>query len=126
MFTILFVVALVAMVTTKLWLATRQIRHVARHRNAVPAEFRETITLEAHQRAADYTIARTRLAMLEIAVGAALLVALTLLGGLQALDSAIGGWLGAGCGGPVALVRPGPSVYGPGAPPAPSAPLLWH
>ena len=112
MFTILFVVALVAMVATKLWLATRQIRHVARHRDTVPAEFRETISLEAHQRAADYTIARTRLGMLEIAVGAALLVALTLLGGLQALDRAISGWLGHGYGGQIALIAAVAAIMG--------------
>jgi STE24 endopeptidase len=112
MFTILFVVALVAMVATKLWLATRQIRHVARHRDAVPAEFCETIALAAHQRAADYTIARSRLAMVEIAVGAALLVVLTLLGGLQALSNGISGWLGHGYGGQIALIAVVAAIMG--------------
>ena len=42
----------------KFWLASRQIRHVARHRNAVPAAFAQTITLAAHQKAADYTITK--------------------------------------------------------------------
>ena len=104
MLTYLFVIALVAMVATKLWLASRQIRYVAAHRGAVPARFAETITLESHQRAADYTIARTRFAMVEIIVGAVLLVVLTLLGLLQALDTAITGWLGHGFVAQLALI----------------------
>ncbi|VUD50994.1 unnamed protein product [Burkholderia pseudomallei] len=79
-FTLLFAVAIVAMTGTKLWLASRQVRFVAAHRARVPAQFRETIPLAAHQRAADYTIERTRLTMFEIVVASAVLVGLTLLG----------------------------------------------
>src|ERR1700744_4920854 len=93
-FTVLFVVAVVAMVGTKLWLASRQIRFVAAHREQVPSQFANTIALTAHQRAADYTVERTRLAMIEIVVGAAVLIWLTLLGGVQMLDFAISDWLG--------------------------------
>ncbi|AJX31874.1 M48 family metallopeptidase [Burkholderia oklahomensis] len=103
-FTLLFAVALVAMTGTKLWLASRQIRFVAAHRGRVPAQFRETIPLSAHQRAADYTVERTRLTMFEIVVGSAVLVGLTLLGGVGALDSLLTGWLGHGYGQQVALV----------------------
>ncbi len=86
MFTLIFLAALVIMVVTKLWLASRQIRHVARHRGAVPARFADTIALAAHQKAADYTMARTRLSMLEVLAGAALLIGFTMLGGLHALN----------------------------------------
>ncbi|GMG90838.1 M48 family metallopeptidase [Cupriavidus metallidurans] len=86
MFTLIFLAALVVMVLTKLWLASRQIRHVGRHRGAVPERFADTITLSAHQKAADYTIARTRLSMLEVLAGAAVLIGFTLLGGLHALN----------------------------------------
>ncbi|MEC5405258.1 M48 family metallopeptidase [Paraburkholderia sp. MPAMCS5] len=103
-FTVLFVIALVAMVGTKLWLASRQIRFVAGHREQVPSQFAGTIALSAHQRAADYTVERTRLAMIEIVVGAAVLIGLTLLGGVQALDLAISDWLGRGYAGQIALV----------------------
>ncbi|WP_027213505.1 M48 family metallopeptidase [Burkholderia sp. WSM2232] len=103
-FTVLFVVAVVAMVGTKLWLASRQIRFVAGHREQVPSQFAGTIALAAHQRAADYTVERTRLTMIEIVVGAALLIGLTLLGGVQALDLAITDWLGRGYIGQIALV----------------------
>jgi STE24 endopeptidase len=57
---------------------------VGRHRGAVPERFADTITLAAHQKAADYTIARTRLSMLEVLAGAAVLIGFTLLGGLRA------------------------------------------
>jgi STE24 endopeptidase len=103
-FTVLFIVAVVAMVGTKLWLASRQIRFVARHREQVPSQFAGTIALTAHQRAADYTVERTRLTMIEIVVGAAVLIGLTLLGGVQALDLAITDWLGRGYVGQIALV----------------------
>ncbi|MDE1008297.1 MAG: M48 family metallopeptidase [Paraburkholderia fungorum] len=103
-FTVLFVVAVVAMVGTKLWLASRQIRFVAGHREQVPSQFAGTIALTAHQRAADYTIERTRLAMIEVVVGAAVLIGLTLLGGVQALDLAISDWLGRGYVGQIVLV----------------------
>jgi STE24 endopeptidase len=104
MLTYLFIIALLAMVATKLWLASRQIRHVVAHRHSVPARFTETITLNSHQRAADYTVARTRLAMAEIVVGAALLVVLTLLGLLQWLNMTIMGWLGHGFAAQLVLV----------------------
>ena len=87
-FTTLFLVALVLTTLLRLWLARRHVRHIAANRNAVPEVFRETITLEAHQRAADYTTARVRLAMIEVIIGALLVLALTLGGILQALYSA--------------------------------------
>jgi STE24 endopeptidase len=51
----------------RLWLATRQIRHVAQHRDQVPAAFAATVTLQAHQKAADYTLAKARLGLLSMA-----------------------------------------------------------
>ncbi|GAA4341793.1 M48 family metallopeptidase [Pigmentiphaga soli] len=86
MFTLLFVALLLAGTATRLWLASRQIRHVARHRASVPAEFAGRIGLASHQRSADYTIARLRFDMFALLFDAAVLVGLTLLGGLQALD----------------------------------------
>ena len=103
-FTLLFAIAVLAMVVTKLWLASRQVRFVAAHRNRVPPQFSATIPLNAHQRAADYTVERTRLTMLEIVVSAAVLVGLTLLGGVGAFDAALSGWLGRGYAQQVALV----------------------
>ncbi|KDB05920.1 Ste24 endopeptidase [Burkholderia sp. lig30] len=103
-FTLLFALAVLAMVVTKLWLASRQVRFVAAHRNRVPPQFSATIPLNAHQRAADYTVERTRLTMLEIVVSAAVLVGLTLLGGVGAFDAALSGWLGRGYAQQVALV----------------------
>ncbi len=84
-FTLAFVLALLASVATRLWLASRQARHVARHRDTVPAQFAERIPLSAHQRAADYTVARVRLGLLETVLGAAVLVGFTLLGGIGAI-----------------------------------------
>jgi STE24 endopeptidase len=87
--TIAFAAALVASLGVKLWLATRQMRHVAAHRDAVPAAFEGTVPLAAHQRAADYTLAKGRFGLLEVAFGSAVLLGWTLLGGLDALNAAL-------------------------------------
>jgi STE24 endopeptidase len=84
-FTIAFLAALAAATATRLWLAARHARHVRAHRGAVPAEFAASVTLAAHQKAADYTVAKTRLGMVDTLVSAALLLAFTLGDGLQAL-----------------------------------------
>ncbi|WHZ12852.1 MAG: putative integral membrane endopeptidase [Burkholderiaceae bacterium] len=95
-FTLLFTVALAASVLARLWLASRQIRHVARHRDAVPAPFDATVPLAAHQRAADYTVAKARFGLLELAFGAVVLLGWTLLGGLQALNDVLLAAIGPG------------------------------
>ena len=86
MFTLLFVAFLLTDIAVRMWLATRQIRHVVRNRDRVPAEFSHRIGLSNHQRAADYTVARVKLGMLERTYDAILLVCLTLMGGLQYID----------------------------------------
>lgn len=103
-FTLLFVFFLLLMTGLKFWLASRQIRHVARHAQAVPPQFASRVSLEAHRKAAAYTIARQRLAMLETAIGVAVLVALTLLGGLQVLATALTERMGSGLAAQVAIV----------------------
>jgi len=87
--TTVFATALVLMLGLRMWLIGRQVRHVARHRAAVPAAFAGTVSLEAHQKAADYTIAKQRFELVTIAWGGAVLLGWTLLGGLDALN----GWL---------------------------------
>ncbi|SEA36865.1 STE24 endopeptidase [Variovorax sp. YR216] len=95
-FTLAFALALVAGLVVKFWLATRQVRHVARHRDAVPAAFEQAITLDAHRKAADYTIAKTRLGVIEMAWAAAVLLGWTLLGGLDLLNRLLLDALGGG------------------------------
>jgi STE24 endopeptidase len=83
MFSALFVAALLLTTLTKLWLARRHLAHIAVHRSEVPQAFREQIDLAAHQKAADYTSAKTRFAMLGALFDAALLLAFTVCGGIQ-------------------------------------------
>ena len=87
--TLVFAAALLASLGVKFWLATRQMRHVATHRNAVPPAFAATITLAAHQRAADYTLTKGRFGLLTMAFGAAVLLGWTLLGGIDTLNAAL-------------------------------------
>ena len=88
-FTVVFSAALVLGLLIRFYLASRQIRHIAQHRGAVPAAFASTIALSSHQKAADYTVTKARFGLLEIAFGAAVLLGWTLLGGIDALNRAI-------------------------------------
>ncbi|MFN4102830.1 MAG: M48 family metallopeptidase [Tepidimonas sp.] len=99
-----FVTLLVASLLLRGWLYARQIRHVARHRNRVPAAFAPHVSAEQHAKAAAYTIDKTRLALTEAVWSAAILVGWTLLGGLDRLNQALLQWLGDGLMQQVALV----------------------
>jgi STE24 endopeptidase len=88
-----FLVFLALSVSVRLWLASRQIRHVVAHRDSVPPQFAHRITPEAHRRAADYTVAKVKLGLLDSLISAVVLVTLTLLGGLQWLAGLWATWL---------------------------------
>lgn len=90
MFTALFLVFLFADISLRLWLGLRQIRHVARHRDQVPVEFADRISLRSHQRAAGYTHGKIQIGLVETITEAAVLIGLTLMGGLQFLDIKLG------------------------------------
>ena len=89
LFASLFLLALAASLGMQFWLARRQMRHVAAHRERVPAHFADRISLAAHQKAADYTVARNRLGVAETLFDAAVLLVLTLGGGLALIASGI-------------------------------------
>lgn len=86
---LLFASALVLSLLIRYWLATRQMRHVAAHSDAVPAAFIDTVTLEAHRQAARYTLTKGRFGLWSMAFGAVVLVGWTLLGGLGTLNGAL-------------------------------------
>jgi STE24 endopeptidase len=85
-FTLIFLVLLTASVATQLWLAQRQIQHVLHRRDRVPHAFEDQVPLPAHRKAADYTVARTRLGQFETVFQTLLLLGWTLGAGLDALD----------------------------------------
>ena len=84
-FTIIFLAALLLAFCARMWLATRHIHHILAHRDSVPANFSTQISLEAHQKAADYTCAKTRLSYVSTSMETLLLLIFTLGGGLTAL-----------------------------------------
>ncbi len=86
--TLTFIALLILTTLIRLWLGSRQIRHVQANRAQVPTAFADNISLEAHQKAADYSSAKTRLVLVEVVVQALLLLVFTLGGGLQWLDDA--------------------------------------
>ena len=85
--TTLFVSLLSITTLVRLWLSKRHIGFVSAHSNAVPDAFAGNITLESHQKAANYTVAKSRLVMVELVVQALVLLAFTLGGGLQLIDT---------------------------------------
>ena len=84
--TLVFIALLIATTLARLWLGSRQIAYVQANRTQVPSAFSANISLEAHQKAADYSTAKTRLTLAEVVIQALLLAALTIGGGLQWLD----------------------------------------
>ena len=88
-FSILFICFFILTLGLRFWLAGRQLRHVLANRNAVPAEFAAKISLDAHQKAADYTAAKTRFGLISLFFSSAVLIGFTLLGGLNWLAHAL-------------------------------------
>lgn len=86
LFSALFVIMVTIHLLLELWLSARQVRSVMQHRPTVPEHFSESLTLEAHQKAADYTRARQQLGQIELLYGTILLLGWTLGGGLEWLD----------------------------------------
>ena len=103
-FTIVFTFALALATATKLWLGVRHLAHIRRYRASVPAEFANDISLEAHQKAADYSCAKTSFGQLGTAFECLVILVLTLGGGLQWLQSLAAGWFAPGVLRGVALV----------------------
>jgi STE24 endopeptidase len=85
-FSLVFLVMLALTTAMRAWLAWRQLQHVGAHRAAVPAEFAERIELADHQKAADYTVAKGRLTLVELAVDVLLLLIFTCGGLLAGFD----------------------------------------
>jgi STE24 endopeptidase len=87
LFTALFVIFVLAALAWRVWLGVRQARHVMKHRGEVPSDFAPLVPLDAHRKAADYTLDKQRVALVEaIAIDGALLLVLTVGGGLAAID----------------------------------------
>lgn len=96
-FSVVFAFFVVASLAWRTWLALRQARHVARHRDRVPPDFAAVIPLEAHRKAADYTLDKQRLGMIEAWFADGLvLLALTIGGGVALIDAISGRLLGEG------------------------------
>ena len=93
-FTSLFLFAVTLAFLVKIWLARRHIRYVDAHRDRVPDNFSSQISLESHQKAADYTCAKTRLEYVSICLETSILLVFTLGGGLNLLAGFWMGWSG--------------------------------
>jgi STE24 endopeptidase len=102
--TYLLVGALLTNVLLKIWLNARQVRHVAQHRAEVPDAFVSQISLADHQKAADYTLTKAKVAQIDILIDAAVLLGWTLMGGLSDLNAVVLEFMAPGLGQQVVLV----------------------
>jgi len=84
-FIYIFLIAVTFAYSIQFWLSRRQVDYVRAHRNTVPDAFKETISLEAHQKAADYTIDKSRLGKIESALDCVVLLYFTLGGGINVI-----------------------------------------
>ncbi len=103
-FSFLFIAFFFLTLVLRFWLSSRHIRHVLQHRAAVPAEFAAKIPLAAHQKAADYTVAKTRVGLVSLLFSSAVLIGFTLMGGLQWLAIQLAPIAGFGMKGQLALL----------------------
>jgi hypothetical protein len=103
-FTLIFILGLVLSTATRFYLAGRHIKHIAKHRDQVPSDFANKVSLVEHHKAADYTMAKLRLGLFEIGLSAAILIAFTLLGGIQIIHNASLELLGPGIPQQIALL----------------------
>jgi len=88
-FTFIFLALLIITTGVQLWLSLRNAKHVAKHRTTVPQEFADKITLEEHQKAADYTRTKGSFGRFNLILSAVVLLLWTLGGGLEILDNSI-------------------------------------
>ena len=103
-FSTVFLAALTLAAATKLWLGVRHLSHIQRHRDRVPGEFANEISLDAHHKAADYSCAKTRFGLFGTVFECGVILVLTFGGGLQVLHNVTAGWLAPGVARGVALV----------------------
>ncbi|HEU4621865.1 MAG TPA: M48 family metallopeptidase [Burkholderiaceae bacterium] len=104
MFAGLFVFMMLLTYAMQLWLARRQARHVIAHRDVVPPEFADKVSLEAHRKAADYTLAKLQVGFVDRLLGWVVVLGFTLLGGLNALNLFWLNTLGPGIPAGIALI----------------------
>jgi STE24 endopeptidase len=91
-FTLIFLAALLLSTAIDFYLDQRHMRSIVRHRDAVPERFADVISLESHQKAADYTMAKMKLGTWSGLYGLGLLLLWTLGGGLDVLDQWLQAW----------------------------------
>lgn len=86
-FTLVFLAALIIATGVQFWLSIRQMKHVMKFRSAVPDEFIDKISLEEHQKAADYTLTKGAFGRVELFLGLMILLFWLYGGGLNWIDT---------------------------------------
>ncbi len=95
-FTIIFIGFLAITIIVRCWLAIRQIHAIKAHYHAVPEQFSAAISLQAHQKAGNYTATKQRFGFLSLFIDTAVLLGFTLGGGIQKINDILTFWLGHG------------------------------
>ncbi len=81
--TTLFITTLALNLLIEIWLNIKNQFHIGIHRDKVPQEFSDVVSIEAHQKAADYSRAKLQLDRFMLFFNAAVLLFMTIGGGFQ-------------------------------------------
>ncbi|MCP4041895.1 MAG: M48 family metallopeptidase, partial [Gammaproteobacteria bacterium] len=87
-FSFLFIAFLTLSLIVRLWLSQRHLAHIGLNRGTVPSAFSNHISLQEHQKAADYTCSGVRFGRWDMFAESGILLAWTLGGGLELLNTA--------------------------------------
>lgn len=91
-FAVLFLAFFALSIVIKFWLSMRHLSHIQKHRAQVPEAFSEKISLEEHQKAADYTTTKVKFGRWPLFYDAAILLVWVFGGGLELLDQTVRGY----------------------------------
>ncbi|MDA9211146.1 M48 family metallopeptidase [Methylophilaceae bacterium] len=83
----LFIFLLITTTIFQVWLTKRHIAHIDKNKIKVPNAFSETISLSDHRKAADYTISKSRIGIIDLFIQAIFLYLLTIGGGINMLTN---------------------------------------
>ncbi|MDB4040831.1 M48 family metallopeptidase [Methylophilaceae bacterium] len=81
----LFIFLLITTTLFQVWLTKRHIAHIQKNKNTVPIAFSKTISILDHKKAADYTIAKSHVGVIDLFIQAIFLYLLTLGGGINTI-----------------------------------------
>jgi STE24 endopeptidase len=83
----LFIFLLITTTIFQVWLTKRHIVHIQKNKNKVPSAFSKTISISDHKKAANYTISKSYIGIIDLFIQAIFLYLITLGGGINIITN---------------------------------------